>query len=316
MGKGGKRREKAQAEVVDDDALLEAAMAENLRLRENKAATSKTTAEATKPSSPLEPGCALSQEAIVRKLNAVPTFCILNGDRNMVGMESEEGGETMVWFIEAAEAKAWLEAAVAANPDLGLHLGVVPLGIAFSFCVGWTPSHFIGGLKIQGNSTVVNDVRPMLLQQLEAQGMDPGMWQLPLFCCDELQGESALPVFTSRTTLVEAWVASGRTRETVPDCSVLDLRLLVQQMQTDIFAWHTVQFVAASAAVEAVREAKAKAKVATKDEPPPLEGASDPADEPPPLEGGINWQLVNSSESAPPLECGDGSGEALPSVAE
>ena len=95
-----------------------------------------------------------------------------------------------------------------------------------------------------------------------------------------------LPVFLSRADLVKAWVVSGRRREDVPDnLTVMDLRVLVRQMQTDQFAWSTVQFVGSEAAVELVKEAKEVAD----DEPPPLEahvpeGTPDPADAPPPLE--------------------------------
>lgn len=111
--------------------MLNAAIAENLRL-------SRDPPSSPAPSEPI--GKALSREEIVRKLNSVPTFCLANADKSIVGIENPKGGEMCCWFVDAAEARAWLELATKENPDVrGLHLGVTPLGIAFSFAAGWAP---------------------------------------------------------------------------------------------------------------------------------------------------------------------------------
>ena len=103
--------------------------------------------------------------------------------------------------------------------------------------------------------------------RLLAQGLDTGSWQLPVFCCDELQSPTVLPVFLNRADLVRAWEASGRKREDVPEAlSVIDLKVLVHQMQTDTFAWSTLEFVGSVEAVQLVQEAKQMAE----EEPPPL----------------------------------------------
>ena len=166
---------------------------------------------------------------------------------------------------------------------------------------------------------MVNQMAPQLQEQLRAQGLEPGPWQLPVFVCDELQAPDVSPVFFSRATLVEvrpyfvcllrsalsaalrrlcraallsatlshryiplhplhrytvtrsaalshhtarqAWVKSGRTKESVPaNLAVMDLRVLVAQMQTDVFAWRTLTFVASADAVALVHEAKALSK--------------------------------------------------------
>lgn len=148
MGKGGRNKDKGNqpsTPVSDDDALLEAAIAENLRIKDEAAKTlTAHKEEAQQPdqkSSPAElPGKGLTREEIIRKLNAVPTFCILNADKSIVGMENPKGGEMCTWFLDPGEAKAWLVAAIRENPDVrGLHLGVTPLGIAFAFAAGWAP---------------------------------------------------------------------------------------------------------------------------------------------------------------------------------
>ena len=144
MGKGGRGKgakgSQPPTAVEDDDALLEAAIAENLRIKEQQppAPASKQSAAPSSGGSPT--GAPLTREEIIRKLNAVPTFCLLNADKSIVGMENPKGGEMCCWFLDPAEARAWLAAAVKENPDVrGLHLGVTPLGIAFSFATGWAP---------------------------------------------------------------------------------------------------------------------------------------------------------------------------------
>ena len=82
-------------------------------------------------------------QEIINKLNAVPTFCILNGRENIVGLKdpSDPTGQLEVccWFADPAEAKQTLAAAKEANPELSeqLHLGVTPLGVSYAIAAGW-----------------------------------------------------------------------------------------------------------------------------------------------------------------------------------
>ncbi|KAL1525129.1 hypothetical protein AB1Y20_020001 [Prymnesium parvum] len=281
--KGGKSKPKMATPKEDDDALLDAAIAENLRIKEQQPPEVPSSENKAQ-------GAALSREEIVRKLNAVPTFCLANADKSIVGIENPKGGEMCCWFLDPAEARAWLATAIKENPDVrGLHLGVTPLGIAYSFAVEWAPVQFIGELRLQGNQAIVEQMAPKLCEQIRAQGMDPGPWQLPVFLCDELQSPDLLPVFFSRATLVEAWVESGRSKETVPaNLSVIDLRVLVAQMQTDAFSWRTLTFVGSADSVALVHEAKELSRKVMErqahesDMPPPLEDDS-PAEQVPEL---------------------------------
>ena len=137
MGKGGRggkgpKQKPTQSTEDDDDTLLNTAIAENLRIKEQK-----PPAVAGKDNLP---GAALAREEIIRKLNAVPTFCLLNADKSIVGMENLNGGEMCCWFLDPAEARAFLATAIKENPDVrGLHLGVTPLGMAYAFIEGWAP---------------------------------------------------------------------------------------------------------------------------------------------------------------------------------
>ena len=239
------------------------------------------------PPQPPPPAAALSQTEIMQKLNSIPTFCILNGDSNIVGMASDQGGETCVWFTYADDARAMLALCREQNPDVpALHLGVTPLGLAFALAVGWADSHFVGDLRLQGQQATVEATKEALTEQVAAQGLDVGTWTLPVFCCDELSSATVMPVFLQRHDLVQAWVLSGRPKEAVPEnLSVMDLRVLVHQMQTDAFAWSTVQFVGSPGAVALVREAKAAAAEVARHRAAALEplAAAPDADAPPPL---------------------------------
>lgn len=249
-----------------------------------------------KPLQPAPSAAALSQTEIMQKLNSVPTFCILNGDSNIVGMQDPEGeGEVCCWFTDADDAMGMLASARESNPDVPLlHLGVTPLGLAFALAMGWAESHFVGNLRLQGQSSTVEATKEAVAQQVVAQGLELGTWTLPVFCCDELSSPTVTPVFLNRHDLVQAWVVSGRPRETVPEhLSIMDLRVLVHQMQTDAFAWSTIHFVGSPKSVALVQKAKAEAALVKRilagevslaglldaDAPPPLTD-----DEPPPLE--------------------------------
>ena len=71
---------------------------------------------------------------------------------------------------------------------------------------------------------------------------------------------------------------------------MMDLRVLVNQMQTDAFAWHTLDFKTSRRSIQLVKEAKEAAAQARRPEGAPSAAAAAAAvapaaeDEPPPLE--------------------------------
>ena len=86
----------------------------------------------------------------------------------------------------------------------------------------------------------------------------------------------------SRKALAESWVVSGRKLAELPaNIAVLDLGVVVHQMQTDVFAWSTIQFVCERKAVQLVNESK-QASITARSKAADASGAgSDEA--PPPL---------------------------------
>ena len=308
-GKGGGAKAKAASSAPDDQALLDAAVAENKKAQ-SEAAKKEAKAEAQAPSSdgPSKalPGKALPLELIINKLNQVPTFCILNGHENIVGLKdpTDPTGQLEVccWFACPHEAKATLASAKEANPDVAkqLHLGVTPLGVAFAFAAGWAECHFFGSKQLRGSQEPfagAQNPTELLREQAISQGLEPPNWHVPVFCCDELSSPSTMPVFLSRKALAEAWVTSGRKIKEMPEnLNVMDLGVLVCQMQTDAFAWATLHFVCERKSIALVKESKQGAMEAlalpqwqSDSAAPKLEQGGTPAapasadDEPPPL---------------------------------
>ena len=216
---------------------------------------------------------ALSQAQIVAKLNSVPSFTIVDTAQQIFPLRDESGAEFCVWYTDPSEAKGALVHAKAQHPEADLHLGVTPLGVAFALVVGWRESKSAAALRLQSSLSVTQPVEQVLQEQLSTQGLALGTWRFPIFCCDQLQTQTMMPCFLSRNDLAKTWAAAGRSIASIPDSvTVVDLRVLVHQMQTDTFNWDIVSFVASQRAVDLVREAKADG--------PPV----DPEAQPPPLE--------------------------------
>lgn len=302
MGKGGaqgKSRGSSSASASDDDSLLAAAIAENQAIQ----AKERQDAHQQQQQQPAAPSCGvLSGDAVVEKLNQCPCFCLLNGEKNMVGLKdpTDPTGqlEVCVWFTDAAEAKQTLAACQAANPDLreSLHLGVTPLGLAFAFSSGWADCHFFGDKQIRGSMEPFagqQDPTALLAGQVASQGLEARSWHVPVFSCDALQSPTVMPLFLSRKALAEAWVTSGRKLADIPsELAVMDLGLVVHQMMhSETFAWSTVHFVTERKAVQLVTEARASAGAARTAAPNPSNGSA----------GGGSTAEGSSSEPPPPL---------------
>ncbi|KAL1523201.1 hypothetical protein AB1Y20_018153 [Prymnesium parvum] len=222
---------------------------------------------------------ALSREEIVAKLDQIPTFAVVNAQGQLMPIRPDaadsaaDGTECVVWYTEPADAKGALEVARAQSPEADLRLGVTPLGKAFALVQGWSTSNSAHPLRLQANQLLTATLKDMLKEQLQQQGLDPGTWQMPIFSCDALQSPRMLPLFLSRADLGATWVAMGRSVESLPEeVTVVDIRILVAQMQTDLFDWKIIRFIAPEASVSLVQAAEqARANADPLDEPPPLE---------------------------------------------
>ena len=223
----------------------------------------------------------LSKEEIVQKLNAVPTFCIMQPDGSVISLPDAVGGERdecCTWFMDAAEARSTLRKVIAANPDLsGLHLACHGLGDFVRLCDGWprnanavAASGAAPQRKLQGSREVVSAVGPQLITALRGQGLDPGAWQLAVFIAEELsqstpEGEQTLlPVFLSPNDVRAAFNKNGLQEKALERVNVLELRQLLRSMLEPtpdaVNPWRAVQFVASREAIALAQDIAANAK--------------------------------------------------------
>mmetsp|Transcript_85486 Transcript_85486/g.147792 ORF Transcript_85486/g.147792 Transcript_85486/m.147792 type:complete len:440 (+) Transcript_85486:53-1372(+) len=205
-----------------------------------------------------EKGATLTHEEIVDKLNAVPTFALVNGAGKIVPLGNADGSRDVCWFISAEEAKMLLELASADHPDEGLHLEVFPLGVAFQYADGWPTKHRAASgnssfyLKVRGPRQEVEASEADLRAQLKAYDIDPGNWVLPVYSSPEFQSEGIMPLFFSPDDFVECWIAEGRSTDALPEnLRGVDLRLLVSQMlNSKSLNWSIFEFVSSNEAYE------------------------------------------------------------------
>jgi len=206
------------------------------------------------------PGFALSDEEIAHKLNSVPTFCIESGDGVIIGTDPT----APCWYTDPEEAQSQLVALEAAFPDQDLRLVVHGLGNALTKCRGWpdaekassptnwmmesTNGQSVG--RLVGKPSLVEQLKPRLVEMLEKEGIDPGLWQLPIYFSADLSSEEVLPFFLNPADVGIMWTRAGGTKESPPAVGVLDIRNLVQQMRTDVQAWRTMVFISSKEAVE------------------------------------------------------------------
>ena len=216
------------------------------------------------------PPAALTKEEIMQKLNGVPTFCVVNKDGGVVGMADAEGGKKSVcWFTDAEEARTILKVMSESNPEAGLQLACHGLGGAFTQCNGWgdkkgegdgvktasTPDGDDIELRLQGNHALCKSTGPKLKKLLEDNNLDSGCWQLPIFLCERLASPSIMPIFLHPRDLAAVWEKSGRKVEDLPkDVTVLDIRMLVQQMQTATNPWKIFHIVGPKASIDLANE--------------------------------------------------------------
>lgn len=260
----------------DEESIIEQDIEQDASVGAAAGATRET-------SQTVPPPRALSRVEIMDKMNAVPVFCILNEDGGVVGMRSADGSDkpAVCWFTDALEARALLEAAQKQSPESKLRLGCHGMGAVFTQCKGWgavaegeTPvtgfevaQESTDGegvdLKLQGPHKLVADTSSQLQELLKAQSLEPGCWQLPVFMCKELQSVKLVPVFLHPSDVSATWIKAGGTEENLPKgLSMMDLRMLVKEMQTDSSPWSLIHFVVNPESVklaEELRKAQAEA---------------------------------------------------------
>ena len=280
MGKGGRgkngKKAAQPAAADDDDALLNAAIAQSksemqqMQLEKKEAEAQKLAeqkaAAAAKVKAEVEAAVAdrdappLSREDICAKLDALPTFTIVDAQKQFVPvlLPGEEANCCAFW-TEPREAQRAIKQAKQQRPDAELAMGTMPLGKAFALCEGWAEAGGQSNFRLRAHSELTKKVRPLLTSQLEQQGM-PTEHVFPVFTCEELTTRTVMPFFLSRAELIGTWEELMRQRGSKApppsQMTVLDLRFLAKRMQAGGVDWSIVKFLGTDRAFEAVKEAQ------------------------------------------------------------
>ena len=205
-------------------------------------------------------GGKLSKEEVMTKLNSVPTFVIVDEESRLLNLQVEDGEDKVVFFIEAADAQETLALTSAGNPDLKLRLAAIPLGTAFTACET-SPGQY----KLQGARTAIQSGGEEAERKLRQQGVEPGSWVLPVFCSDDFQTPTVMPLFFSIETLEKAWVQSGRKEDEAMFLlkSIWDLRSMVlNMMNAEGMPWGKFQFCSDQSYYKLAEELQAAAREA------------------------------------------------------
>ena len=283
MGKGRKLSVPAPAE--DDDALLDAAIAENkanvdreaesaanqLQLRDEaeaaqEAANKQLTDDVVAHALGRDP---LTHQSVVDKLDALPVFHIKAANGNMVPTD-DAGTPCGCFYLDADDAKRQMARLEETNAVLGLELEVTPLGTAFALSEGWSQVPEGTQLRLQGSLALLASLPepPEPLPQVLQQRFNQLTSALPLIWIEghrTWKGET--PFYSDVLTLLSEWTrGTGKSKEQMPAVTVIDLRLVVARMLSQADDWRRVCFVPARKAMDHVRQLA----VNNGDEPPPL----------------------------------------------
>ena len=238
MGKGG-RKGKQPAAAADDDALLDAAIAQASAERE-KAEADKAAAAKAVPVAP--PGKTLTMAETLAKLDTVMAFTIsrLLSDGSKDTCPSPSGAVT--FYTEAADAKADLEELKAADPAAQVALDFTPLGRAFALTQGLMGLKTPGPTKLQfSRANVSRHGQSGLPEELRERMSNAGPF--PLFYSDKLGSEQFTPVFFDVADMHEMWVTCGGDRAKLPEPTVTDLRIVVARTMQEPGQWEPLHFI-------------------------------------------------------------------------
>jgi len=280
---GKKKGNKKPAD--DDDALLDAAIADNTRMKEQAEAAA---AAFQSDDVPTVWGGTLTHQEVVEKLDAVPVFHVVVAEsKAMVPTEDDlgiSGDASGCWYFDHEDAQRALDELKAANPQLVLELETTPLGTAFALSEGWqqVPENTL--LRLQASRAALASLPepPEQLPEALRERFNSRTGPIPLLAIQSFKSRGKTPFFFGATDLAMTWMReTGKPQAEMPDITVVDLRLIVARMLSDeSSSWQGLSFCADRKSMEFAAQLHTR-DVANGDEPPPL----DADDAPPPLEG-------------------------------
>jgi hypothetical protein len=265
MGKGGSAKSKGKGKAAvgssgpaatSDDALLDAAIAENATLKAAAAAQAEETkakeaakaairiAQAKFKAGTSPKGELLTMPETLGKLDRVMVFTLVRllADGSKDSAPLDDG--FIVFFVDAADAQAALVELQKAHPDFKLGIDHAPLGRAFALSQGLMGLKMPAPSRIQFAKGVVaaegdKGVPKELREKMASAG------PFPLFYSDKIGNPSFTPVFFSRDDLSDFWHEHGGPSEVSPEdhTTVTDLRILVARTLQEPGSWQPLHYV-------------------------------------------------------------------------
>ena len=215
----------------------------------------------------------LTEQEVVDKLDGVPVFHIMNGDRKILPVPDGGGGGTCLrFYADPAEAQDVLDSVQALNPDVTLHMGATPLGTAFALSQGWAPNGADVPLRLRAAAAVITKVSKELSIEMDADS------SFPLFGSSCMTSATVTPFWLSPADLHASWEENGRPGgEQVPDVTVTDLTKVVKLALSDASErdWRTLLLIAPPSSIakaQGLHETEqARSAAGLDSEPPPLQ---------------------------------------------
>ena len=305
-----KKGKKKAAPVESDDALIERAIAEKLKL--------EAELEAQKDAERVT--CELpTKKQLLTYLDQVLAFNLVElVDGQQLPVTSPSG--EVVWYLDENDGAEALLARKETHAGQ-LALGCTPLGRAFGLSEGWvTPKGRLPGpMKLQASSAMLKDVAgdiksadqifpPSLRKRFNKRTSPLPMWSFT----EPFDDGACMPFFFDRLSMAEYWLdRTGRPREELPkDLVLTDLRVLIVRMLTKAEEWKKIKLVPSHASAEwqKQREERAKAELEAKakaiengDEPPPLVADDAAPPPPPPVAAAADEAAEPNGDAPPPL---------------
>ena len=269
MGKGGRGAPKAAA--LDDDALLEQAMAQATLERAElakqppkpepakKKGKGKARAAAQQEAAKPAPGTVLTMQATLQKLDRVMCFSISrtlpDGKRDACpGLDG-----VVTFYLDQEDVKADFEAMKAADPEAKLSLDFVPLGRAFALTQGIMGLKAPGPTRLQFKRSTAAEVGDKGVPDYLREKM-AGVGPFPLFYSEKLGSERFTPVFFDVADLKEFWATCGGDPKNPPEPTATDLRIVVARTLQELGSWEPLHYVPAKASEPLTRELNQRAE--------------------------------------------------------
>ena len=153
-----------------------------------------------------------TRNEIIKKLNKVPAFQIVDGNKNMCATMTSNG-PCGTYFLDHRDAQALRAQIQQHNPGMTIDIDVIPLGNAFALTEKWVKMAQQVPLRLQGSKAVLASMPgfPGLPHELKG-AFSPLSSNMPIWVLEELHTESAMPYFLHLEDARHAWDA-GQARQ-------------------------------------------------------------------------------------------------------